>query len=420
MAEQPTYKFLPEDKCLTEAEFFDYIDGKLNAADMYRFEKHILDCEMCSDALEGLEKVSDRKKVAGIIAEKIPSETKVIPLHPNRKYYALAAGIVLILCITFVARFSLNQDKSEGQLAVVSNADSISTLTLNEQASELSKKDSTGANEKQTDIAVNKTIPAPSGAGANGDYFKSAEKGNTEHTQAEVADEQKTEVVTMDDGADMDANDGLANIVDAKKPGEERSLSDKEVAKDRFGVSESKQSRSEAKKNKAADDNRGNAQPVAKSEDVSVVDQQPVPSVVSGNATSLSSSSPTTIVTNQTAKPDNFTWTAPSSGSTGGVVSVNDSTSYKVSITQKSDKELDLSYENGVKMLSAGQASVSVSMFDEVLKNPNHPHFQDAQWKKAEALIQLKRIDEAKKLLNEIIAKNGKYTEDAKAKLKTL
>ncbi|HET6992757.1 MAG TPA: hypothetical protein VFJ43_15595, partial [Bacteroidia bacterium] len=85
-----------------------------------------------------------------------------------------------------------------------------------------------------------------------------------------------------------------------------------------------------------------------------------------------------------------------------------------------SEKDLDLSYENGVKMLNAGQASASLVLFDEVLKNPNHHYYQDAQWEKSLALIQLNRKAEAKILLEEIVKKGGKYKSQAEAELKKL
>ena len=36
--------------CLSEKMLFDYIDNKLNQKERHIVEKHLLDCEMCSDA----------------------------------------------------------------------------------------------------------------------------------------------------------------------------------------------------------------------------------------------------------------------------------------------------------------------------------------------------------------------------------
>ena len=49
--------------CLSEKMLFDYIDNKLNQKERHIVEKHLLDCEMCSDALEGLEMVTDRNRI---------------------------------------------------------------------------------------------------------------------------------------------------------------------------------------------------------------------------------------------------------------------------------------------------------------------------------------------------------------------
>ena len=84
------------------------------------------------------------------------------------------------------------------------------------------------------------------------------------------------------------------------------------------------------------------------------------------------------------------------------------------------DEDLDLCYENGLKMLDSGQAAASITFFDQVLANPAHRYFEDAQWKKAEALLKLNRNDEAKTLLNEIVKTGRKYKPQAKEKLKKL
>jgi hypothetical protein len=147
-----------------------------------------------------------------------------------------------------------------------------------------------------------------------------------------------------------------------------------------------------------------------------VSEDAPMTTVISsGSMQNANSSTPT--LTNNAPSSTNYTWSGPTVTGATNTISAADTT---VFVTTKPDNELTLSYENGNKMLAAGQATAALALYDEVLKNPSHPHFQDAQWKKSEALLQLKRIDEAKKLLNEIAAKPGKYQAQAKEKLKTL
>jgi hypothetical protein len=45
--------------CLTEAELKAYISQKLEGEELHRVECHLLDCELCSDAVEGLSTSTD-------------------------------------------------------------------------------------------------------------------------------------------------------------------------------------------------------------------------------------------------------------------------------------------------------------------------------------------------------------------------
>jgi|GEM_PF-3317441 len=52
-----------EGKCLTAAELLAYAQGKLSGAEAHRAEKHLVDCEFCSEALEGIMKSGDLQGV---------------------------------------------------------------------------------------------------------------------------------------------------------------------------------------------------------------------------------------------------------------------------------------------------------------------------------------------------------------------
>ncbi|MDF1675951.1 MAG: hypothetical protein P1U44_09575 [Vicingaceae bacterium] len=62
----------------------------------------------------------------------------------------------------------------------------------------------------------------------------------------------------------------------------------------------------------------------------------------------------------------------------------------------------------------------ALSKLDAVLKNPQTEFNQEAKWNKALALIELKETVKAKKLLQEIIDEKGFYQQRAQDKLKTL
>jgi hypothetical protein len=421
MADQHTYKFLPEDKCLSESQLFDYIDGKLKASDMHFIEKHILSCGFCSDALEGLEKVKHRDKVAAFIPsaankEEKKEEPKVIPLNPNRKYYALAAGLVLILGITLFFRLSRSDEFAESKMADRGNADSISVITTPEKQPDLengivrsdspsSSSVASGEADKRSANSDQTLKKALSTEGPPG-YFDIAPSTDAQYSPApKMADES---IVLADKNTDGDVADDFVNIVDQKAAAEETVGADD--TKDGSAARLEQQQVLAEKKNKLT--NRSKDLDFKKAEKPQLAkEDMPVTLTNTSGGTPYSTNAPTNV------PADNMTVPASTGTASGSVFTMTDSV---MTTKSQSERELDLSYENANKMLASGQATASLALYDEVLKNPAHPHYQDAQWKKAEALIQLKRIEEAKKLLNEIAAKPGKYKELAKEKLKTL
>lgn len=96
-----------EDSCLSRDEMLDYISGKLNDVQQHHVESHLLDCELCQDAMEGLEQLTSTDKFKVIdarmqegIDELLEQEeqVKVSVLFPWR----MAAAIALIFVSTLV------------------------------------------------------------------------------------------------------------------------------------------------------------------------------------------------------------------------------------------------------------------------------------------------------------------------------
>ena len=48
--------------CLSEETLLNYLSDKLSDAEKHEAEKHLIDCEMCSDAAEGLSMIADNRK----------------------------------------------------------------------------------------------------------------------------------------------------------------------------------------------------------------------------------------------------------------------------------------------------------------------------------------------------------------------
>lgn len=108
--------------CVSEGTLSKYISGKLSPAEKHEVEKHLIDCEMCSDAVEGLN-IRSGNNISAITSElnekiqtrisRIDSkkEVKVIFLRQYRTQLAIAASIVLVLGLVWFFRsaVSLNE-----------------------------------------------------------------------------------------------------------------------------------------------------------------------------------------------------------------------------------------------------------------------------------------------------------------------
>lgn len=116
MNDSLNHKIFTETECISEQTMFDYIDKKLSEKENHMVEKHLLHCDLCSDALEGLEIVKDRSRIAAInqkILEKISpplTETKVVRIN-YKVILSVAASILLLVGGVFF--FNILNHKNE-------------------------------------------------------------------------------------------------------------------------------------------------------------------------------------------------------------------------------------------------------------------------------------------------------------------
>lgn len=78
--------------CIPAEMLWDYLDGKLSAKQQHRVEVHLLDCPMCTDALEGFKLSGNRAKVTQLNAGMV----KEITYRSNWYLPAAAASVVLV------------------------------------------------------------------------------------------------------------------------------------------------------------------------------------------------------------------------------------------------------------------------------------------------------------------------------------
>jgi len=85
-----------------------YNKGKLSPLDMHKVERHLLNCELCTDATEGFSGISGKQDVHKIVDElKLRIGQQVIPETAEQKnktfrYLGIAASIIILLSITYI------------------------------------------------------------------------------------------------------------------------------------------------------------------------------------------------------------------------------------------------------------------------------------------------------------------------------
>jgi len=94
-----------EDGHLTMDAMVNYHEGKLSPGDMYKAERHLLHCELCADATEGISGKSGKSlskpihELKEMVKMRVSEEgeRKRLP----RKYLAIAASFLLLAGLTY-------------------------------------------------------------------------------------------------------------------------------------------------------------------------------------------------------------------------------------------------------------------------------------------------------------------------------
>jgi protein TonB len=100
---------------LTQSELVAYSRGELGIDEMYRLERHIIDCEFCAEALEGLAGMPEGTNVKEVV-ESINQDIAPPEQTYSRSWIMVAASISLIL-ITSITFWLVNQESGPVPLA---------------------------------------------------------------------------------------------------------------------------------------------------------------------------------------------------------------------------------------------------------------------------------------------------------------
>lgn len=97
-----------ESGCLSEKQLMDYLNGRMNEAEMHSIEAHIAGCDFCNEALEGLMQVGNKEQIPVIIKQIHNQVRRDLKAHRARRkkvkmYVWLSFLVIIILIILLVA-----------------------------------------------------------------------------------------------------------------------------------------------------------------------------------------------------------------------------------------------------------------------------------------------------------------------------
>ncbi len=100
-------------ECLTLDQLTAYVENNLPEAERFRVEKHLVDCELCSDAVEGLASSPDlgvERSIIYALSRKIRKQFAQAPaLQKTAKLYYAIAAVIIFGIISLLFLFTRNQ-----------------------------------------------------------------------------------------------------------------------------------------------------------------------------------------------------------------------------------------------------------------------------------------------------------------------
>ncbi len=390
--------------CLTQDELIRYHQNKMSESEKHLVEHHLTDCELCSEALEGIVLLPDMNSLENA-SEKINAKYLTKPIEKNlfqnsKVWYAAASVIVLFVFgsvfFNYVAKknnqvsenAAIQKGLNNSDKAVIKEAPQQPNVqaaaigdTVVQLVSKASRKVADKSYESAKDYSKQReqqiqpaTISSATNQLPHGTVVYKDEKSEAtqEDAAAEVlsAPEEKKDVILETPVITAKANSKY------KTYNYSREYNRKERKNlERFSTQEANQAKA------------GINEPLYKSAD-------------SGKN-----------------NYDNLVAAA---------ISEYESKNYKEALKKFNDilnkhpDDVNALYYSALCYEEQGNYNSAIKYLDKLLAQPIELFNQDAQWHRALIFIEQKENDKAKLLLQEIIVANGFYAEQAKLKLTKL
>ncbi len=144
---------MQEHTCLTRNEMQDYLADRLAGSRLRRVELHLADCELCSDAIDGLKLLTEAEtneslvKIDNHIGRKLKDTPLIIVLV--RRAIAIAA----VLMVVIIGAFYLNEFMNQKHLEVTQN------ISGKNEENEKTETNSVAKQDTQTTGSIKFTPP---------------------------------------------------------------------------------------------------------------------------------------------------------------------------------------------------------------------------------------------------------------------
>ncbi len=391
--------------CLSQDELIRYHQNKMSDAEKHLIEQHLTDCELCSEALEGVALLADVTPIQIIRAQvtnKYGADKKEIRIFSNPKLWYAAASVIVIFVFGSLYFNAVKNDKQVTESAAYKMPEQNSDMALKKNLPQqpnvqhaavadtvvqLVSSTSRKVAEKNYE-AAKKYEEKRSDAGISSDNF--LHSNQMPHGAVIYKDEnQKAE----SDNKEIELDAIIASGTNAEPPAESKPVLANFISNHKFynyqPVVERKKEIELDSKNKRAPEK-----------------------VTAVAATAEASSDKNTIELGyMTILTD--------------ALALYDSKQYKQAIN-KFDELLKINpddvnafYYSALCYKEQNKLNKALDCLNK-LNGTNTFFQQDAQWQRALIFIEQNQIEKANELLQKIISTKGTYTSQAKDKLQTL
>ena len=193
-------------ECPSDEMLLAYADSKLSMAEAHRVEKHCLDCEMCTDTLDGIQKRgtenirTESKKIEQAIDKRIVEFTKVKGNNTRNNWYFAAAAIALIISASFIYRLyfsslqetemAMSNDKTIEEVITPKENPAPDTILSNKSVGDVQTISSNALSEASSSNAL--PVPAPQQSAEYAEPIAVQEEKNLEQTVVNSNDNSLT------------------------------------------------------------------------------------------------------------------------------------------------------------------------------------------------------------------------------------